>query len=83
MTSKLWLEAAQRVLSGGVGEILCPVNTDGVLEVDWIPFTAAPGGEYRLECPVCGARNFVLIRHDPDAHLSLNDNGLEIEEGID
>lgn len=59
-----WIDAAQRVLAGERHGIVCPVNGDGNLLVDWFPFETAAGGEFRLACHTCGETNFVLVRGD-------------------
>lgn len=67
MSRRAWVDAAKRVLAGEREGIVCPANGDAELLVDWVPFDAAVGGEYRLACPVCGETNFVLVRaEDPN-----------------
>jgi len=40
----------------------CPQDQDGALVVEWIGFPSGPGGEWWLQCPACGAQNFLLDR---------------------
>ena len=60
------------MLAGERDGIVCPVNGDGDLLVDWVPFETAIGGEFRLACPACGESNFVLVRGDDSAPGSKN-----------
>jgi hypothetical protein len=65
--SKRWIDAAKQVGEGEREGILCPQNGDDFLAVEWIPFENSTGGEWWLHCPACGAQNFPLVRHDPNA----------------
>lgn len=70
MSRRAWIDAAQRVLAGEREGIVCPVNGDADLLVNWVPFETAIGGEFRLACPACGEMNFVLVRGEDSARDS-------------
>jgi hypothetical protein len=60
-----WIEAGRQAVAGGTVDSVCPENGDAALLIEWIPaiLNDAAEGEYRLWCPICGAQNFVLVKH--------------------
>ena len=55
-----WIEAARILAADPEAKVICPAQGDAHLEVTDAPF---PGGSERwLHCPVCHAREAVLLR---------------------
>ena len=76
VSRRAWIDAAQRVLAGERDGLVCPVNGDSYLLVDWVPFETAIGGEFRLACPACGEPNFELVRGDDSSRDTKNSPAL-------
>jgi hypothetical protein len=63
-----WLKAAKRAAMPATGPIRCPENDDADLRIDWIPASQNDPdgrGEYHLQCPGCGAQNYMLFAAKP------------------
>jgi len=55
-----WIDAAKILAADPKAKVICPAKGDAHLEVIDVPF---PGGSERwLQCPVCHAREALLLR---------------------